>query len=331
MFGEVDFSSCSCNIDIVVQSFLQKTVKPEKIDVCDFMPSLQVFVNLTAQLSLALLLSKISSMLKKIILIIFLLLYYNTFSQQNEINLISWNIQDFGKTKSSEELDQIAEILREADIVAIQEVVAGFGGAQAVAKLTDILNRKGAQWDYAISNPTNSSKYVTERYAFVWKTKNIKIKNRGKLIKELDSLVDREPFMIDFYMKDKKLTLINFHSRPYNKNPEAEIKALTQYIINSSSMPLILSGDFNVNEAKPVFDTFKTKGFTTAVINKKTTLKKACDGFEYRNHPIDNVFYSSSILKTESGVIDFVRACDNLEKARKLSDHLPVFLKFQLK
>jgi len=265
-------------------------------------------------------------MFKNIVLIAF-----NTFSQQNDFNLISWNIQDFGKTKSSEELDQIAEIIREADIVAIQEVVAGYGGAQAVAKLTDILNRKGAQWDYVISDPTNSSKYVTERYAVVWKTKHLKIKNRGKLIKELDILVDREPFLIDFYIEDKKLTLINFHSRPYDKNPEAEIKALTQYILNTSSTPLILAGDFNVNEAKPVFDTFKSKGYTAAVINQKTTLKKACDGFEYRNHPIDNIFYSNSILKTESGVLDFVRACDNLEKARKLSDHLPVFLRFGLK
>lgn len=270
-------------------------------------------------------------MLKKIILILFLFLSYTTFSQQNDFNLISWNIQDFGKTKSSKELDEIADIIKEADIVAIQEVVAGYGGAQAVAKLSDILNRKGAQWDYVISDPTNSSKYVTERYAVVWKTKHIKIKNRGKLITELDTLVDREPFLIDFYITDKKLSLINFHSRPHNKNPEDEIKALTQYIINSDSSPLVLAGDFNVNEAKPVFDSIKTNGYTAAITNQKTTLKKACDGFEYRNHPIDNVFYSSSLLKTESGVLDFVRTCDNLEKARKLSDHLPVFLRFELK
>lgn len=270
-------------------------------------------------------------MFKNIVLILFLFLSHTTFSQLNDINLISWNIQDFGKTKNSKELNEIADILREADIVAIQEVVTGYGGAQAVAKLADILNRKGAQWDYVISDPTNSSKYVTERYAVVWKTKHIKIKNRGKLIKELDTLVDREPFLIDFYMKDKKLTVINFHSRPYNKNPEAEIKALTQYIINSSSSPLILAGDFNVNEAKPVFDNFKTKGFTAAVTNQKTTLKKACDGFDYRNHSIDNVFYSEGIIKSDSAVLDFVRECDNLNSARKLSDHLPIYLRFGLK
>ena len=39
----------------------------------------------------------------------------------------------------------MAETLRDCDVVAIQEVVAGPGGSQAVAKLADELNRKGAK------------------------------------------------------------------------------------------------------------------------------------------------------------------------------------------
>ena len=142
-------------------------------------------------------------MIKKPLLYLLVFFSFSGFSQE-QISLISWNIRDFGKTKNSEELDRIADILRDADIVAIQEVVSGYGGAQAVAKLADNLNRKGAKWDYVISNPTHSSKYVTERYAFVWKTKNIKIKNRGELITELDSLVDREPFFLDFFFRRER-------------------------------------------------------------------------------------------------------------------------------
>ena len=143
-------------------------------------------------------------MTKKLLFLLFVFLHFTAFSQVDNISLISWNIRDFGKTKSSEELRQIANIVRDTDILAIQEVVAGYGGAQAVAKLADILNRKGNKWDYVISNPTNSSKYVTERYAFIWKTRHIKIKNRGRLISELDSLTDREPYLMDFYLKGKK-------------------------------------------------------------------------------------------------------------------------------
>ncbi|WP_405380051.1 endonuclease/exonuclease/phosphatase family protein [Maribacter sp. LLG6340-A2] len=268
--------------------------------------------------------------MNKSIQFIFLLFSILSFSQQKEFHLVSWNIQDFGRTKNSEELEQIAELVRDADIVAFQEVVSGYGGAQAVAKLADLLNRKGAQWDYVISNPTKIPKNTTERYAFVWKTKHIKIKNRGKLIKELETLVDREPFMLDFYVLGKKLTLLNFHSRPHNKNPEAEITAITKFISLNTPNTMIIAGDFNVNESHHVFNDLKSLGFKSAISKEKTTLKRLCNDFEYRNHPIDNIFYSTDLVKTASGVIDFVRTCENLEQARKLSDHLPLYLKFSI-
>ncbi len=53
--------------------------------------------------------------------------------------------------------------------------MAGYGGAQAVARLADELNRKGTKWDYVISDPTSSSAYKTERYAFIWKTSKVTI------------------------------------------------------------------------------------------------------------------------------------------------------------
>ena len=241
--------------------------------------------------------------IRRIICLVLVFLSFSLFSQE-QISLISWNIRDFGKTKNNEELDRMAEILRDADIVAIQEVVAGYGGAQAVAKLTDNLNRKGAKWDYVISNPTNSSNYVTERYAFIWKTKNIKIKNRGLLIADLDSLVDREPFYLDFYVKGIKLTVLNFHSRPHDKNPESEILAITDYL--------------------------KIIGYKASINNQSTTLKQSCDGNDYLNYPIDNIFHSKNVSKIEGKAIDFVKVCENLEEARNLSDHLPVYLSFSL-
>ena len=36
------------------------------------------------------------------------------------------------------------------------------------------LIEKVLKWDYTISNPTTSSAYKTERYAFLWKTSKIK-------------------------------------------------------------------------------------------------------------------------------------------------------------
>lgn len=78
--------------------------------------------------------------------------------------------------------------------MALQEVVAGHGGAQAVAKLADELNRKGAKWDYIVSDPTSSSAYKTERYAFLWKTSKVKKIGKAWLEKKYHLEIDREPF-----------------------------------------------------------------------------------------------------------------------------------------
>ncbi|MEP0213041.1 MAG: endonuclease/exonuclease/phosphatase family protein [Cellulophaga sp.] len=269
-------------------------------------------------------------MLKKLLLLCILSFHFSTYSQSREVKIISWNIRDFGKTKNSEELDKIADIVRDTDILAIQEVVSGYGGAQAVAKLADALNRKGSKWDYVISNPTNSSKYVTERYAFIWKTKYIKIKNRGFLVKELDEKVEREPFLLDFYVNGDKFTVLNFHSRPYNKDPESEIKEISKYILDRFTSPILFVGDFNVNNKNTAFTNLKDKGYKAAVVNKKTTLKKKCYRGQYVNHAIDNIFYSKKINKVDSKVLDFIKNCTNLETGRYLSDHLPVYMKFSI-
>ncbi|WP_346882844.1 endonuclease/exonuclease/phosphatase family protein [uncultured Algibacter sp.] len=269
-------------------------------------------------------------MLRFLFLIIFFFNSLNTFSQNNSINTISWNIRDFGKTKSTEELEKIANIIKDVDIVAIQEVVSGYGGAQAVAKLSDILNRKGSKWDYIVSNPTKSSKYMTERYAFIWKTKHIKIKNRGSLIKELQDEVEREPLLVDFYIDGKRFSIMNYHSIPHSKNPRTEIKLLTEYIIKNSNSPLLLAGDFNISEDDKVFERFISEGYIPSILNKKTTIKQKCKNGNYLNYSIDNIYYSNDIFKVKSNVIDFVIACEEITNARQLSDHLPVYLEFKL-
>ena len=121
-------------------------------------------------------------------LILFLLISSNAFSQ---LKLLSWNLENFGKSKSGQEISFIANTVKDYDIIAIQEVVAGYGGAQTVAKLADELNRKGSKWDYVVSNPTSSSAYKTERYAFLWKTASVKLIGKPWLEKKYHLEIDR--------------------------------------------------------------------------------------------------------------------------------------------
>ena len=68
-------------------------------------------------------------------------------------------------------------------------------------------------------------------------------------------------------------------------------------------------------------------GFKPSIKNTATTLKRKCKNGNYLNHTIDNIYYNTHKMKAvNSGVIDFVSDCNNLLKARLISDHLPVFL-----
>jgi hypothetical protein len=111
-----------------------------------------------------------------------LLLLFITILSTAQVSVCSWNLMNFGKSKSNSELEFIATTINKYDIVTIQEVVAGNGGAKAVSRLIAVLNNKGFQWDYAISDVTTSENPSSrERYAFLWKVSQVK-KNRKKLV-----------------------------------------------------------------------------------------------------------------------------------------------------
>ena len=141
--------------------------------------------------------------MKNIFLILVLILYPNFYFGQS-VSIVSWNIKDLGRTKDASEINQIAQLIRDFDIVAIQEVVAvDPAGAKAVARLADELNRMGERWDYRVSDPTNSSRGKKERYAFLWKSKKVRLVGRPWLDKTFDDIIIREPYLARFKIKEK--------------------------------------------------------------------------------------------------------------------------------
>jgi deoxyribonuclease-1-like protein len=248
--------------------------------------------------------------------------------------LISWNIQDLGQSKNDEVIEFIASVLKVADIIAIQEVVAKHpGGAKAVTRIVDALNRKGAKWDYHISDPTqNESSQKRERYAFIWKTSSISNIGNSFLCKQLEDTCVREPFIGQFKLKkaDQSFYLVNYHSRVFTEKPEEEIKHFIHFPKWLKSDKIIIAGDFNRSETHEVFDLLYKRGYKSAIQNSPTTLKRTCIQ-HYLNHPIDNIYFQTKFFKLLSAnAIDFVKSCDNLELSRKISDHLPVYLKLNL-
>jgi deoxyribonuclease-1-like protein len=268
---------------------------------------------------------------------LFLLLSFAAFTSfshvpaETEIKILSWNMANFGKSKSDSTIIFIAKNVKKFDLISIQEVVAGPGGAQAVARLVDRLNYSG-HWDYAISDPTNSSSPQTcERYAFVWNTKKVKKIGNAWLEKTYDDEIDREPFFARFSFGTKTITVVDFHARPIDKQPETEIKYFKNYPRQFPDDALVFTCDFNLPSEHTVFNPLKKLGFLPALPGQKTSLKKKADNQgNYLYQEKDNIFYDSQkITVVSSGVLDFVPQCNNLEEANRVSDHLGIWVKIK--
>lgn len=251
----------------------------------------------------------------------------------DELSIISWNLKDFGQSRDDSEILLIAEELKDADIVALQEIVAKHpGGAKAVARLADELNRKGNKWDYRVSNPTQStSAYKTERYAFLWKTSKVSLTGgRPFLISDLSSVVEREPYAIQFRIKNETITILNYHACTHKKDyPERkEIQAISSWLIRQSYDNVVWVGDMNLVIDDFAFETIKSFGFGSALNGEKTSLKKKCENGKYLSRAEDNILYKFLGLKYKgSEVIDFIRNgdCGHLNwKRDSYSDHLGV-------
>ena len=247
----------------------------------------------------------------------------------SQTKIVSWNIQNFGKSKSDTEIAYIAVVLKDFDIIAIQEVVAGNNGAQAVARLSDALNRSGAKWDYVVSEPTTSSAYKAERYAFLWKTKNIKKIGDSWLEQKYNLEIDREPFFCTFEHFKKRFTLANFHAITKNKQPETEIKYFKFLPAQYPDLNLIFLGDFNCPQSHTVFFPLRKMGFVSILKNQKTSLKQDCINSNCLASEFDNMFFDSKKCNAESAtILRFYEDFDDLKIAKKISDHVPISANF---
>ncbi len=262
------------------------------------------------------------------------LLAFTGFSNQpveNKVSICSWNLMDFGKTKSDTEIEFIANIVKDYDIVLIQEVVAKDpGGTQAVGRLGDALNRKGAKWEYRVSEWTSGeSSYKRERYAFLWKTSKVTLVGKPWLEKKYEAEINREPFLATFKTRNKEFTLANFHAITKDMQPETEVKYFKFLPEEYPNLNLIFCGDFNLPQSHTVFNPLKKMGYEPVLTGQKTTLRQECRYDDCLASEFDNFFYNSKRLKHgSSGIIHFYKSFQTLKEARNISDHVPLYFNF---
>lgn len=273
--------------------------------------------------------------LKYILTLLFFVQIVASFSfiENDNIRICSWNLMDFGKSKSDSEIEFIANTVKGYDIILIQEVVAkDHGGAQAVGRLQDVLNRKGTKWEYSVSDPTSGeSSYKRERYAFLWKPSKVTLVGKPWLEKKYHEEIDREPYYASFKIYQKEFTLSNFHAITKSMQPETEVKYFKYLPGEYPNLNLIFCGDFNLPENHTVFNPLKSLGYKPALIDQKTSLRQDCKSDDCLASEFDNFFYNSKKITNKSaGIIYFYKSFPTLKEARAISDHVPIYFEFSL-
>lgn len=240
------------------------------------------------------------------------------------LTFISWNIANFGASTTDSEMVVIANVIREADVVAIEEVSTGPAGAQAVARLDAELDRKGFQWDYTISAATSGE--GAERYAVLWKTSSTGKCGDGFLCPQLAASVDREPFMVRMKCGADTILLAVFHAVPKSKKPNLENQQLVVLDSLYEKDHLIITGDFNASPRTDGFKWTSRRNMKCTLPQTKTSLKQEPDAQgNYFANEYDNFWYEADeLMLKDSGIIDFTKQFSSFTNAHKLSDHVPI-------
>ncbi|EEY66496.1 uncharacterized protein PITG_17114 [Phytophthora infestans T30-4] len=167
----------------------------------------------------------------------------------------SWNIRNISRRKEIFLLERIADILKEFDIVALQEV----RDLIVLKRLKTML----PGWDYVVSEPVGrmspGAKKRVERYAFFYRRSAARLVEKCWLVEGSSDVFTRLPCVATFRATKEsgvtglELALINVHvSFAEKESRHAEIAEISRLANElSASVPInrkvVVLGDFNLS------------------------------------------------------------------------------------
>ena len=269
---------------------------------------------------------------------------------RNGFRLLTWNIRYLNGKKEQRAIDIYAEIIKNFDIVAIQEVRDDLGGIEKLQR------KLGTGYRFLFSDPAGN----TERLAFCFKRRKVKFTGlaaevvmapgQGKKTVNPELEFERTPYMASFRVSGCNFILVTVHIY-YGKGSAVqyrlkEIKNVAKFLEKRSSdtdsldSDYIACGDFNIEKVlkkdekakgdrDKLFGALESRGLVIPDEIKKSpsnlTKNKHFDQIGY--HQYDD----STIKFKKGGVIDFVGAVykDDNKMRYKLTDHLPVWAVFE--
>ena len=173
------------------------------------------------------------------------------------IRIASFNIQVFGNTKASKSyvMETLAQIIRQFDVVAIQEIRSQ--NEYLIPNFVKRINRTGKRYDHVIG-PRVGYTNVKEQYAYLFNTERIEVDYQSVYtVGDPDNMLHREPLVATFRTRGVDpaeaftFTLVNIHTDPDEVKAEVDALAEVYRVVRRSSRgedDIILLGDFNADD-----------------------------------------------------------------------------------
>jgi exonuclease III len=274
-------------------------------------------------------------------------------SSKNNFRLLTWNIRNLNKDKEDRAITYITEVMKNFDIIAIQECKKSLGGLEKLQKAL------GKHYRFLFSDVGGNS----ERLVFCYDNNKVEFTGlaaevvmapgagRDKVKPELE--FDRTPYMASFRVNGCNFIITTVHiyygSGDAVKYRKQEIANIAIQLKKSSGdtdvldTDYILCGDFNIEDVrsklkKPgkedplegLFDALLAGG-----IHVPDDIRNSPSNLSKTKHFDQIGFYKykdSTITFEKGGVIDFVGAVYIGDKklSYKLTDHLPMWAVFSV-
>ncbi len=246
------------------------------------------------------------------------------------LHVASFNIQVFGPTKAGKAhvMDTLANIVRQFDVVAVQEVQAD--DQDVIPRLVDHINAAGRMFDYAIG-PVVGGTNTKERFAFLF-DRNTVAMDRYQLytVQDPDDLLNWQPFVGWFRAVGPPeteaftFTLVNVHVDPQDtENELAVLDDVLRAVRNDGrdEDDVILLGDLNANTAQ--IGPIATAGTLVLPVSNVATNTEGTA--QYDHMALER--QATVEFTGRTGVFDFMRQFNfAMQEALEVSDHLPVWI-----
>jgi endonuclease/exonuclease/phosphatase family metal-dependent hydrolase len=249
------------------------------------------------------------------------------------IRIASFNIQVFGEKKLSDPRVRglLAEIIRQFDVVAIQEIRSK---QDILPQFIDVINSSGRHYDYVIG-PRLGRTTSKEQYAFIFDTASMEI-DRSSLytVADPDDRLHREPLVGWFRVRGPApdqaftFTLVDIHTDPDETRTELDALAAVFRAVRDDGRgedDVIILGDLNVDDHH------------LGMLGQLPQIHWAISGVATNTRGsklYDNLVFSrvaTSEYTGRWGVFDMIRQFNlTVDDALKVSDHMPVWAEFNL-